>query len=314
DAKGDYLVRPDRAREFANDLGGRRDWQNDFPYFASLIGTSRSAAKTVSDADGRPAGAALVPALLAGEQWVGIIETVPNAVFLATANAIGKTTLEVGLIAVLCAAGLALLIARSLTRPISELRRAIEAIGRNEEVKIPLNVRGETGVLAVALARAMEETKAKTAELEREVQEHRRTEAARDHYAARERLFSAAVESSSDAIITKSLDGTITGWNPGAERLFGYSAQEAVGRSISLIMPSDRTEEMQAILRRIARGERIEHHETMRQRKDGTLVQVSLSISPIKNPAGETIGASKIARDVTELRETELALNRQLEE
>jgi len=314
DAKGDYLVHPDRIREFASDLGGPRSWQNDFPYFASPIGSTSSASQAVPDATGRLGGASLVPVLLVGKQWVGVIETVPNAVFLASATAIGRSATLVGLVAMLCAAVLAVIVARSLTRPINQLRWAVEGIGRNEPVEIPLDAGGETGVLARAFARVMSEVKAKTAELEREVQEHRRTEAARDHHAARERLFSAAVESSNDAIVTKSLDGIITGWNPAAERMFGYSAQEAVGQSISLIVPSDRTEEVQAILRRIARGERIEHHETMRRRKDGSLVQVSLSISPIRNQAGEITGGSKIARDVTELRRTERALHQQLEE
>jgi PAS domain S-box-containing protein len=314
DAKGDYLVDPNRIGEFASDVGGSRNWQDDFPYFASLIGSTEAASQVVPDAKGRLGGAALAPALLVGQQWVGVIETVPNAVFLATATAIGRTSTLVGLVAMLCAAVLAVIIARSLTRPINKLRWAVEGIGRNEPVKIPVDAGGETGVLARAFERVIGELKAKTAELEREVQEHRRTEAARDHYAAREQLFSAAVESSSDAIITKSLDGTITGWNPAAERMFGYSAEEAVGRCISLIIPSDRGEELQAILRRIARGERIEHHETMRRRKDGSLVEVSLSISPIINQAGEITGASKIARDVTDIKRTERALHQQLEE
>jgi PAS domain S-box-containing protein len=314
DTKGDYLVNPDRIREFASDLGGPRNWQNDFPYFASLVGSTRSASQAVPDAQGRLAGAALVPALLVGQQWVGIIETVPNAVFLATATALSRTALQVGLVAMVCAAALAVILARSLTRPINQLRSAVEGIGRGEPVKIPVEAGGETGVLARALERAMSELRAKTAELEREVQEHRRTEAARDHYAARERLFSAAVESSNDAIVTTSPDGIVTGWNPAAERVFGYKTREAVGQSINLIVPDDRGEEVQAILRRIARGERIEHHETMRRRKDGALVQVSISISPIKNQAGEIVGASEIARDVTELRRTEQALHQQIEE
>jgi PAS domain S-box-containing protein len=314
DAKGDYLVHPDHVREFASDLGGPRNWQSDFPYFASLVGTTTSAAQSVPDASGRLGGAALVPAMLVGQQWVGIIETVPNAVFLATATALGRTATLVGLVAMVCAAMLAFIVARSLTRPINQLHWAVEGIGRGDPVKIPVDASGETGVLARAFARVIGELKAKTAELEREVEEHRRTEAARDHHAAREQLFSAAVESSNDAIVTKSLDGIITGWNPAAERMFGYGAEEAVGQSINLIVPADRGEEVQAILRRIARGERVVHHETMRRRKDGSLVQVSLSISPIKNAVGEIVGASKIARDVTELRRTERALHQQLEE
>ncbi len=100
-------------------------------------------------------------------------------------------------------------------------------------------------------ARVMSEANAKTAELEREIVEHRRTEAARDHYAARERIFSAAVESSNDAIVTYSLDGTISGWNPAAERLYGYSAAEAVGMKYRSLVPPDRSDETDDILRRI---------------------------------------------------------------
>src|SRR5262249_13531241 len=147
DAKGDYLVHPDRIREFASDLGGPHSWQADFPYFASLAGSTRSASQAVPDASCRPGGAALVPALLVGKEWVGIIETVPNAVFLASATAIGRTTLLVGLVAMLCAAVLALIVARSLTRPINQLRWAVEGIGRNELVTIPAHPTRETGAL-----------------------------------------------------------------------------------------------------------------------------------------------------------------------
>ena len=135
---------------------------------------------------------------------------------------------------------------------------------------------------------------------EHEVQEHRRTIAARDHHAERERLFSAAVESSNDAIITMSLDGTITGWNSAAERLFGYGAAEVAGKNITLLVPDDRLPEMQDALRRIGWGESIEHNETVRLRKDGSGIEVSLSISPIKSPSGATIGISKVARDITD--------------
>ena len=138
--------------------------------------------------------------------------------------------------------------------------------------------------------------------------------AARDHHAERERLFSAAVESSNDAIITMSLDGTITGWNSAAERLFGYSAAEAVGKNITLLVPDDRLPEIQDALRRIGWGESIEHNETVRLRKDGSRIEVSLSISPIKSPSGATIGISKVARDITEANKTRQVLRQQTEE
>lgn len=314
DAKGDYLVHPDEAREFASDLGGSARWQADFPQFASMIGAQQSTAQVVLDRARRPGGAALVPTILFGKQWVGIVETVPNAVFTATAVAIGKTALLVGLIAMACAAVLAAIIARSLTRPIIRLTRAVEGIGGRDAIAIPVDAGGETGMLARAFARVLGEANAKAAELEREVREHRITEAARDHHAARERLYSAAVQSSNDAIVTKSLDGTITGWNPAAERLFGYPADEAIGQHIGLIVPPERSGEVEQILRRVGRGESIERHETVRVRKDGGQVQVSLSISPIKSQAGDIVGASKIARDITESRRTEQALRQQTEE
>jgi len=233
---------------------------------------------------------------------------------MAPAAAIQHTSLLVGLIAVLGAAALAVFVASSLTSPIRQLTAAVEGIGKGASVAIPVNAAGETGVLARAFARVIDEANAKTAALEREVQDHRRTEAARDHYAARERLFSAAVESSNDAIVTKSLDGTITGWNPAAERLFGYTAAEAVGQGIDLIVPSDRKAEVHDILRRIGWGETIEHYETERLGKDGRPVEVLLSISPIKTPSGATIGASQTVRDITESRRTQHALRQQIEE
>lgn len=107
-------------------------------------------------------------------------------------------------------------------------------------------------MLARAFARMVEETKAKTSALEHEVEERRRTEAARDHLAVRERLFSAAVESSDDSIVMQTLEGIVIGWNAAAERLYGYSAEEAMGQPTSILLPPDRREEGKDYLRRIA--------------------------------------------------------------
>jgi PAS domain S-box-containing protein len=116
------------------------------------------------------------------------------------------------------------------------------------------------------------------------------------------RLFEAIVESSDDAIVSKDLNGVIASWNAGAERLFGYSADEAVGQPILMLIPEERHSEETEILSRIRRGERIEHYETVRRRKDGRLIDVSLTVSPVKDGTGRVIGASKIARDITERR------------
>jgi PAS domain S-box-containing protein len=107
------------------------------------------------------------------------------------------------------------------------------------------------------------------------------------------------VETSADAIITKDLNGIITSWNKGAERIFGYTADEMVGKPVSLLIPEDRPDEEPSILTRIRRGERIEHYETVRRRKSGELVDISLSVSPLADDTGKIVGASKIARDIT---------------
>ena len=112
--------------------------------------------------------------------------------------------------------------------------------------------------------------------------------------------LAAIVESSDDAIVSKNLDGIILSWNRGAERIFGYTAAEAVGRPITIVIPHDRLDEERTILSRIRLGERIDHFETVRQRKDGAPIAISLTVSPIKNAHGVIVGASKIARDVTE--------------
>jgi PAS domain S-box-containing protein len=112
-------------------------------------------------------------------------------------------------------------------------------------------------------------------------------------------LLAAIVDSSDDAIVSKTLDGIITSWNKSAERIFGYLPEEAVGKHITLIIPRDRWNEESSIIARICRGDRVDHFQTLRRRKDGSLVDVSLTISPVKDSAGNIIGASKVARDIT---------------
>jgi PAS domain S-box-containing protein len=125
---------------------------------------------------------------------------------------------------------------------------------------------------------------------------------ARKQAGATEGLLAAIVQSSDDAIISKGLDGIITSWNQSAERLFGYSAEEAIGRPISILFPPDRLDEEPKIIERLKRGERVDHFETVRMRKDGSHVEISLTISPLRDASGRIVGASKVARDITELK------------
>jgi PAS domain S-box-containing protein len=121
-------------------------------------------------------------------------------------------------------------------------------------------------------------------------------------------LLAAIVDSSDDAIVSKTLDGVITSWNAGAERLFGYTSVEAIGQHISFIIPLDRLDEEAAILQRLRAGQRIEHFETVRQRKDGTEIDISLTISPVRDTTGKIVGASKIARNITQRKQVDRAL------
>jgi len=130
-------------------------------------------------------------------------------------------------------------------------------------------------------------------ESNRDISESKRAQEAQGRLAA-------IVESSEDAIIAKDLDGIIINWNKAAERIFGYAAEEAIGRQITLIVPPDRLDEEADILASLRRGERIDHFETVRKRRDGTLLEISVTISPVKDAQGHVIGASKVARDITE--------------
>jgi diguanylate cyclase (GGDEF)-like protein/PAS domain S-box-containing protein len=113
-------------------------------------------------------------------------------------------------------------------------------------------------------------------------------------------LLAAIVESSDDAIVAKRLDGTVLSWNRGAEELYGYPAREMVGQNIAAVIPADRADELVAILARVGAGEHIQHHETVRLHKDGSVLDVSVTISPILDAAGEVVGASTIARNITQ--------------
>jgi PAS domain S-box-containing protein len=139
--------------------------------------------------------------------------------------------------------------------------------------------------------------------------ERNRVDAASPEKEERLQWLASIVESSHDAIISKKLDSIITSWNRGAERLFGYTAEEAVGKPIWILIPPDRRDEERVILGRIGCGEHIDHYETVRERKDGSSIVVSLTVSPIKDVEGRIIGASKVARDITERKRAEAREN-----
>src|SRR5262245_40119318 len=142
----------------------------------------------------------------------------------------------------------------------------------------------------------------------RDITERRRLEKVNADRSAASRLLASTVEFSDDAIVSKSLEGIIQSWNAAAQRLFGYSAEQVVGRSITLLIPADRRDEEERILARIRAGERVDPYDTVRVRSDGRLIDISLTVSPIRDEEGRVVGASKIARDITQRKQIEAAL------
>ncbi len=255
DAAGNYLVHPDSAREFAAQRGVKANaWPADMPWFADNIGASQSTSRVAPDARGAATGVALAPALLAGRQWVGIVEGVPHDVFLSPAATVRNTSLLVGLVAMLCAGLLALVVARSLTRPILQLTAAVEASGRPDAPPIPVDAPGETGVLARAFARAIEEANAKAAALEE-----------------RRRIF----ETSQDLILVLDAAGHLVQISPSCEAILGYRPEEMIGRSGVEFIHPDHLQKSQEEMRALRRGARAKISDTRCIHKDGREVWLS---------------------------------------
>ena len=250
DARGHYLVHPDRAREFA----ATGSWQNDMPYLADAMDATQSTARVATTADGTRNGVALAPALLAGRQWVGVIEAVPNSLLMAPAVAVRNTSLLVGLAAVLCAAVLAIIMARSLTRPIHRLTAAVESIGRKDAIPIPVDAGGETGVLARAFARVISEANAKAVALEE-----------------RRRIF----ETSQDLILVSDPRGFLVQVSPSVETILGYRPEEMIGHNaIEFLHPGD-LEQAREEMRAARRGEQVRNRDSRYIHKDGRVVTLS---------------------------------------
>jgi PAS domain S-box-containing protein len=228
------------------------------------------------------------------------------------------------------------LVAANILEPVQSLSNATEANSGGElATRVQVRRADELGRLgsnfntmaariesqAAELQRARDELEARvltrttelvgtTKDLEKEIAERTR---AQESARAAQQLLEGIVGSSDDAIISKRLDGVITSWNPAAEKLFGFSARQAIGQPMLILIPPERLSEEPAILKRIASGESVDHFETVRLRADGTRVEISATISPLKDGDGRIIGASKIAPDITERKSQERKLQAQLE-
>ena len=204
------------------------------------------------------------------------------------------------------------LAARSVSRPVEALRLAAQAVGRGERPRIRPTRLSEVNEVAEALvsahaAREKQLEAERAARVEAEAASHAKDAllAVQNREDVSARRLAAIVDSSDDVIISKTLEGVVTSWNPAAERLFGYSAAEAIGRHITLIIPPERLAEEDEVLAQIRRGQKIDHFDTVRVARDGRRIEISLTVSPVRGAGGEIIGASKIARDIGERRQLE---------
>ena len=236
-------------------------------------------------------------------RWCGTMSRLSTRLTLAMVLIVMVTALAVGFVnyrgidlaellaglgAVVGAVILAIMIARSLTRPLRQMTAAVQAFGRNEPMQLPANAAGEIGVLVQAFEQLVGEIKSRSIALA--------------GYAKSETLYAAAVHSSNLAFLTTDRGGLITGWNPGAERLFGYSAEEAIGRDTEMLVPPERRDEIPMIREKLRTGQRIDNMSTERLAKGGRPIHVVFDISPLRTPTNELVGSSAIVRDVTEQR------------
>lgn len=296
DDAGRYLVHPDASRSFAFEREPNvPGWREDFPGLDWALSRGGSALVGArKDSEGEPSRLLCLASSslrVAGGPRFSVVLTADRSVVLGSLTSVGRSALAAGSLAALLAILAAGLLARSMTRPLAQMGAAAEAIRRGEKATWPAADGGEIGVLASAFRKLVEDLQASAEALEEKNR--------------RERLLSAVVESSQDAILTKQLDGTITSWNPAAKKLYGYSAQEVIGRHVSILVPDEAREELERVLASVRRGEVVPRFETVRCTKDGRRLDVSLSVSPVASASGRLVGASSVARDIADRKRAE---------
>jgi PAS domain S-box-containing protein len=225
--------------------------------------------------------------------WIVVIG-IPKVIMLAGLRQWLWWTIGGAVLLSMIGIALALFLARQIAGSIRSLIAPASALGSGEPIEIGQLDLKETNEVGQSLVKASQLLQQRTAERERAEQASQQ--------------LAAIVESSDEAIIGKTLDGTITSWNRGAQQLYGYTAQEVLGRHISILLPQGQTDEMPHLLEQLRKGVTIEHYETLRQRKDGTVIPVLVKISPIQDTNGGVVGASSFAHDITERKRAEEAL------
>lgn len=312
ESNGDFVMHPNETHIFANRLGTNHTLSNEFPQLAGLMAEGAGKQTHELSIDNQSYAASAIPLVLNSGPRLLIVQAVPTALLLAPAETLTKSVVLGAGAAIAISVGVAFVVARSLSRPIVGITKDVRAFQKGE---IPTNTRrtnDELGRLSQAIQEMAIEVRDKNSALEKEVAAHKQTELERERYAERDRLYSAAVQSTHDAIITYDLQGVITSWNPAAERLLGYLAEEVIGQNVSLFIPNDLVNERFELADRVIRGEFIENFETRRVSKQGKTLDVALTLSPISDDTGRIVGVSDIKRDISERKAMARELQRHL--
>jgi PAS domain S-box-containing protein len=258
--RGDYLLHPNSAREFGFEFGRPARFQDDFPEIAEFLALTDVAPRIIRDRTGARFAVGSESVWLAGGPRITVIETTPYAQVVAAAAAVRDASLLGGLAAILGAIALAVVLARSLTRPLVEMTKAVEGFARGEPILFPTRPGGEIGVLADAFMRMATETREKTAALTNEIQQRRR-------------IF----ETSVDLILVTDRKGNVVQVSPSVSRILGYLPEEMIGRGTAEFVYSDDLDPTRDEVRRARRGREIRYFDTRYVHKDGRVVALAWS-------------------------------------
>ena len=271
-AEGEFLVHPDSGKTFGFDRGHRFRIRDSFPALARLAELDPPVVRELRDASGGAYWVAIAAAPTELGRRVYMIVTAPTQLIMASIATVRWSSLSMAVAVSVVAIAIAVWFARSMSRPIRQIVASLDAAGGAGIADLPTGGGTEVGILADTIQR----------------------------FADREHFYRAVLESANDVIITRSLDGIITSWNPAAENLYGYTAEEAIGKPIDIIVPEEKRGEILGLYGRIEEGKTSYNIQTVRQARGGRQVDVSLTVSPLRNSAGAIIGASAIARDMSD--------------
>ena len=297
---GGYLVHPDQDREFGFIVGRPAHIQDEFPEFPKLLASGDTTPRVMQDRAGKRFGVGLAILRLADGPRIAVLQVVPYADLMAPTSAVRDASLLAGLGAAFFAFLLAVIVARSLTRPLVQMTRAVDSFARGESVALPTGGGQEIGALTQAFAHMAAESRAKTAALNQEIEERRRTV---EELRESERMARDVIANAFEAFIQTDDSSCVLEWNPQAEVIFGWSRQEALGQHLPTLLLSDalqpHCQEMkERLLRNAADAAAGERFEIRARRKDGSTVRIEASLNALRRRGGYVFNV--FARDLTQ--------------